>query len=91
MMGYEPEYEEEEWGPEEEEEWGEEYYEGDEDWGEEAQPDKTTQLSWCDARRSNALARDFTVNSMMYDPFSGIVYDYAQGMADCRYWLPAHP
>ena len=26
-------------------------------------------LSWADARRSNALQRDFTVNALMYDPF----------------------
>lgn len=40
--------------------------------------------SWCIARRRNALDRDFTINSMMYDPFSRIVFDYTSGFKHCR-------
>ena len=41
-------------------------------------------LSWSTAREKNALDRDFTVNSLMYDPFSRIVFDYTNGIQDCR-------
>lgn len=41
-------------------------------------------LSWSAAREKNALDRDFTVNSLMYDPFSRIVFDYTNGIQDCR-------
>ena len=27
--------------------------------------------------------RDFTLNAMMYDPFSHLLYDYVGGIADC--------
>ena len=27
--------------------------------------------------------RDFTLNAMMYDPFSHLLFDYVGGMADC--------
>ena len=41
------------------------------------------QATWCDARRANALARDFTVNALMLDPFSLLLYDYTSGVRDC--------
>ena len=41
-------------------------------------------LSWSAARLKNALDRDFTVNGLMYDPFSRIVFDYINGIQDCR-------
>ena len=40
--------------------------------------------TWAAARRFNALRRDFTVNAMLYDPFSRILYDYCGGMQDCK-------
>ena len=39
---------------------------------------------WSEARRENALSRDFTVNGMLYDPFAGVLYDYVGGVEDCR-------
>jgi poly(A) polymerase len=41
------------------------------------------QATWSDARRANALARDFTVNALMLDPFSLLLYDYTRGVRDC--------
>ena len=41
-------------------------------------------LCWSEARLKNALDRDFTVNALMYDPFSRIVFDYTNGIEDCR-------
>jgi hypothetical protein len=41
-------------------------------------------LLWSDARKQNALARDFTVNALMYDPFSRVIFDYTGGVLDCR-------
>lgn len=32
--------------------------------------------AWGSARQANALVRDFTVNSLLYDPFDRILYDY---------------
>jgi hypothetical protein len=32
--------------------------------------------AWSGARQANAHARDFTVNSLMYDPFGSVLYDY---------------
>jgi len=29
-----------------------------------------------DARRENAMARDFTVNGLLFDPFDRVLYDY---------------
>lgn len=40
--------------------------------------------TWATARRNNALRRDFSVNGLLYDPFSRILYDYVSGMADCN-------
>ena len=40
--------------------------------------------TWSYARRYNALRRDFTVNSLLLDPFSRVIYDYCGGVADCR-------
>ncbi|KAK9790558.1 hypothetical protein WJX73_003709 [Symbiochloris irregularis] len=39
---------------------------------------------WSTARGENAAARDFTINALMYDPFSGLLYDYMGGVADCQ-------
>lgn len=39
--------------------------------------------TWAMARRENSVKRDFTVNSMQYDPFNRIMYDYCGGVADC--------
>ena len=38
---------------------------------------------WREARQSNAAARDFTVNALLYDLGSGNLYDYCGGVADC--------
>ncbi|XP_060962627.1 uncharacterized protein LOC115702617 [Cannabis sativa] len=32
----------------------------------------------------NSLKRDYTINSLFFDPFSKMIYDYANGMADLR-------
>ncbi|XP_062102754.1 uncharacterized protein LOC133812929 [Humulus lupulus] len=32
----------------------------------------------------NSLKRDFTINSLFFDPFSNTIYDFANGMADLR-------
>lgn len=45
-----------------------------------AQPE----LLWSAARVENALARDFTCNAIMFDPFSALVLDYAGGFRDCQ-------
>ncbi len=29
-------------------------------------------------------SRDFTVNALMYDPFSHLLFDYVGGMQDCQ-------
>ena len=38
--------------------------------------------TWAAARRENASKRDFTVNGLLYDPFSRILYDYVGGVND---------
>jgi len=43
-------------------------------------PDAT----WAMARRENAMKRDFTVNGLLYDPFSRILFDYVDGLQDCK-------
>ncbi|KAL2348685.1 hypothetical protein Fmac_002685 [Flemingia macrophylla] len=35
-------------------------------------------------RCKNSLRRDFTINSLFYDPFANKIYDYTSGMADLR-------
>ncbi|RDY14224.1 pcnB, partial [Mucuna pruriens] len=35
-------------------------------------------------RCKNSLCRDFTINSLFYDPFANKIYDYTDGMADLR-------
>jgi Poly A polymerase head domain len=37
---------------------------------------KAAAAAWTGARQANAHARDFTVNSLMYDPFDSVLYDY---------------
>ncbi|XP_074302630.1 uncharacterized protein LOC141634305 isoform X2 [Silene latifolia] len=53
----------------------------------------------CDAkdflRWKNSLDRDFTINSLFYDPFAQRIYDYSNGMGDLRAMklrtlVPAH-
>lgn len=45
---------------------------------------KAAVAAWNDARQANALARDFTVNSLLYDPFDRVLYDYTGGVEDCK-------
>ena len=45
---------------------------------------KPSATLWSAARRENALSRDFTVNGLLFDPFSGMLYDYVGGLADCK-------
>lgn len=40
-------------------------------------------MSWSSARQANAQSRDFTVNALMLDPFSLLIYDHAGGVKDC--------
>eukprot|EP00890_Picochlorum_soloecismus_P003757 jgi/Picsp_1/4382/NSC_01888-R1_trna nucleotidyltransferase (cca-adding enzyme) len=40
--------------------------------------------TWAMARRENARKRDFTVNGLLYDPFSRILFDYVEGLQDCK-------
>ncbi|KAK7367211.1 hypothetical protein VNO80_09220 [Phaseolus coccineus] len=35
-------------------------------------------------RCKNSLLRDFTINSLFYDPFANKIYDYTNGMADLK-------
>ncbi|XP_068468669.1 uncharacterized protein [Phaseolus vulgaris] len=35
-------------------------------------------------RCKNSLRRDFTINSLFYDPFANKIYDYTNGMADLK-------
>ncbi|KAK7406914.1 hypothetical protein VNO78_08550 [Psophocarpus tetragonolobus] len=35
-------------------------------------------------RCKNSLHRDFTINSLFYDPFANEIYDYTNGLADLR-------
>ena len=42
------------------------------------------QPPWSKARLRNAFDRDFTVNALMYDPCSGVIYDYVGGVLDCE-------
>ncbi|XP_011650262.1 uncharacterized protein LOC101212579 isoform X2 [Cucumis sativus] len=41
--------------------------------------DKKDLIRW-----RNSMERDFTINSLFFDPFSNVIYDYAEGMADLR-------
>ncbi|KAK7309404.1 hypothetical protein RJT34_06102 [Clitoria ternatea] len=46
-------------------------------------------------RCKNSLRRDFTINSLFYDPFANKIYDYTNGIADLRSLkletvIPAH-
>ncbi|CAN6541425.1 unnamed protein product [Malus baccata var. baccata] len=36
-------------------------------------------------RWKNSMHRDFTINSLFFDPFANKIYDYANGMADLRH------
>ena len=42
------------------------------------------QPPWSKARLRNVFERDFTVNALMYDPCSGLIYDYVGGVLDCE-------
>ena len=39
--------------------------------------------TWSAARAENAGARDFTVNGLLYDPFTRLLFDSVGGVADC--------
>eukprot|EP01025_Chloroclados_australasicus_P066267 TRINITY_DN9096_c0_g2_i3.p1 TRINITY_DN9096_c0_g2~~TRINITY_DN9096_c0_g2_i3.p1 ORF type:complete len:560 (+),score=49.85 TRINITY_DN9096_c0_g2_i3:79-1680(+) len=39
---------------------------------------------WSKCRQYNALLRDFTVNALLYEPFSRLIFDYVGGMSDIR-------
>lgn len=41
-------------------------------------------LTWAMARQENAYKRDFTVNALLYDPFSRVLFDYVGGLEDCH-------
>ncbi|KAK9815007.1 hypothetical protein WJX73_004677 [Symbiochloris irregularis] len=43
---------------------------------------RQTKPPWSTVRGENAASCDFTINALMYDPFSGILYDYTGGVAD---------
>jgi len=45
--------------------------------------DAKTAPTWASARQDNASKRDFTVNGLLYDPFSRTLYDYVGGIQDC--------
>lgn len=40
--------------------------------------------SWTLPWHQNMQSRDFTVNALMYDPFSHLLFDYVGGMQDCQ-------
>lgn len=42
------------------------------------------EVLWAAARTDNAMARDFTCNAIMFDPFSALLLDYAGGFRDCQ-------
>ncbi len=46
--------------------------------------ERQPEVRWAAARADNARARDFTVNSIMFDPFGALLYDYAGGFRDCQ-------
>ena len=46
--------------------------------------EKKPHATWAMARRENAMKRDFTVNGLLYDPFSRILFDYVNGLQDCK-------
>lgn len=39
---------------------------------------------WGALWQDNMQQRDFTVNAMMYNPFSHLLFDYVGGLADCN-------
>lgn len=46
--------------------------------------ERQPETRWAAARLDNVRARDFTVNSILFDPFSALLYDYAGGFKDCQ-------
>lgn len=40
--------------------------------------------TWAMARRENAMKRDFTMNALLYDPFTRVLFDYVGGVEDCE-------
>jgi poly(A) polymerase len=40
--------------------------------------------NWSAARMQNASKRDFSMNGMLYEPFSRVLFDYVGGMGDCE-------
>jgi hypothetical protein len=45
--------------------------------------DRQLDLLWSAARVDNVRTRDFTVNSILFDPFAALLFDYADGFRDC--------
>ena len=39
--------------------------------------------SWGTLWQANMQQRDFTLNAIMYDPFSHLLFDYMGGISDC--------
>ncbi|KAI3431678.1 hypothetical protein D9Q98_004724 [Chlorella vulgaris] len=46
--------------------------------------DRGKGATWAAARSDNASKRDFTVNGLLYDPFSRLLFDCVGGVADCE-------
>jgi poly(A) polymerase len=46
-------------------------------------PRISPRVTWSEARKQNARKRDFTMNALLYDPFSRILFDYVGGIDDC--------
>jgi peptidoglycan/xylan/chitin deacetylase (PgdA/CDA1 family) len=40
--------------------------------------------SYSQARRQDAIRRDFTINALLYDPFSRLLFDYVGGWQDLQ-------
>ena len=47
-------------------------------------PPAAIRQSWASLWQQDMQRRDFTVNALMYDPFSRLLFDYVGGLADCR-------
>ncbi|MGH7885464.1 MAG: CCA tRNA nucleotidyltransferase [Thermodesulfobacteriota bacterium] len=39
-------------------------------------------VSYSQSEKDDVLRRDFTINGMLYDPFSNEIYDYTEGLSD---------
>ncbi|KAK9832255.1 hypothetical protein WJX74_004305 [Apatococcus lobatus] len=50
----------------------------------EAQAGGSSSVKLSEALQYNTLRRDFTVNSLLCDPFQRLMYDYVEGLKDCQ-------